>query len=119
MQNDYLSHKILYGGLTDALRSLKGGERFALLDMGCGDAHYIASALKASNSGKRLSRYTGVDLAGDALKVCSSTEKALICSSLWAPWSDANKGSSGYTGANQMWQRECQRAEDVFVQDVV
>ena len=69
MQNDYLSHLLLYAGLANALRSFKGGEPVALLDLGCGDAHYIAGALQDSGAGQRLSRYTGVDLAADALQV--------------------------------------------------
>ena len=68
-QNDYLSHLVLYGGLTEALKSFKDGEQFQLLDLGCGDAHYIADALQRSGAGSRLRQYTGVDLAGDALKV--------------------------------------------------
>ena len=68
-QNDYLSHLVLYGGLTEALKTFKDGEQFQLLDLGCGDAHYIADALQRSGAGGRLRQYTGVDLAGDALKV--------------------------------------------------
>lgn len=69
LKNDYLSHLVLYGGLTEALKTFKDGEQFKLLDLGCGDAHYIADALQHSGAGGRLRQYTGVDLAGDALKL--------------------------------------------------
>ena len=82
-QNDYLSHLVLYGGLTDALKTFKDGEQFQLLDLGCGDAHYIADALQRSGAGGRLRQYTGVDLAGDALKVRISPH--LLVLSLHSP----------------------------------
>jgi SAM-dependent methyltransferase len=82
-QNDYLSHLVLYGGLTDALKTFKDGEQFQLLDLGCGDAHYIADALQRSGAGGRLRQYTGVDLAGDALKVRVSPH--LLVSSRHSP----------------------------------
>ncbi len=78
LQNDYLSHLVLYGGLTDALKTFKDGQRFQLLDLGCGDAHYIADALKRSGAGGRLQQYTGVDLAEDALEVRSMIADAHV-----------------------------------------
>ncbi len=70
MQNDYLSHRSLYATLAAELSRIHDGTGpFAMLDLGCGDGHFIADALQTSRAGQRLSLYTGIDLTPDALKV--------------------------------------------------
>ena len=50
-----------------ALNWGRGG--VSLLDLGCGDAHYIAATLHSTGLAQHVGRYTGVDLAEPALEV--------------------------------------------------
>lgn len=42
---------------------------FTLLDLGCGDSHYLAHVLGTTGLSSKLSSYTGVDMSVTAMKV--------------------------------------------------
>ena len=63
VDHDYLAHRATYAALRDFLDERFAGRAFSILDLGCGDASFIAGALR----GTRVSSYTGLDLSATAL----------------------------------------------------
>jgi len=61
VEGDYLSHRSLYQGVTDFLRSRTGPLR--LLELGCGDARFSLQLLQAL----QVEDYLGLDSSGMAL----------------------------------------------------
>lgn len=59
---NYMFHRELYTTVARVLGE-RGSSRFSLLDLGCGNARFLAPCLR----GKNLSGYTGVDLSATAL----------------------------------------------------
>lgn len=60
---NYMSHQEIYAGVDQLLRSRNSLENACLLDLGCGNARYLAPCLKRSSP----ALYQGVDLSEDAL----------------------------------------------------
>jgi cyclopropane fatty-acyl-phospholipid synthase-like methyltransferase len=74
MNANYFGHNQVYGALHGLLMSefLQG---FSLIDFGCGDASFMAAALK----GTAIEKYVGVDLSGTALDMARKRMKDLSC----------------------------------------
>ncbi len=62
-EHNYMFHREIYSGIEDLLKQRDDHENYRLLDLGCGNARYLAPCLK------RLppAIYEGVDLSEAAL----------------------------------------------------
>lgn len=69
LDGDHLEHRLLYSAVAEDMALRWGGGGVSLLDLGCGDAHYIAATLHSTGLAQHVGRYTGVDLAEPALEV--------------------------------------------------
>jgi cyclopropane fatty-acyl-phospholipid synthase-like methyltransferase len=72
-EHNYLYHREVYSRLGQFLSRIS--RPFTLLDLGCGDAGFMAKAL----AGTTISRYTGVDLARMALTLAEKNLALLQC----------------------------------------
>ncbi|MGY6217055.1 class I SAM-dependent methyltransferase [Methylolobus aquaticus] len=63
LDNNYMCHREIFDALGSCLASHYHGRPFSLIDLGCGDARFIAEALK----GTAVNRYVGYDIADTAL----------------------------------------------------
>jgi SAM-dependent methyltransferase len=63
VDHDDLAHRETYATLRDFLEARFSGRGFSILDLGCGDAGFIAEALR----GTGVRAYTGFDLSSTAL----------------------------------------------------
>jgi cyclopropane fatty-acyl-phospholipid synthase-like methyltransferase len=72
---NYMFHRELGQGVSDALRQRFGGRPFSLLDLGCGDAASLAPLLE----GLSLTSYKGVDLSQPALALAARNLARLDC----------------------------------------
>jgi len=72
---NYMFHRELGQGVSDALRQRFGGRPFSLLDLGCGDAASLAPLLE----GLLLTSYKGVDLSKPALALAARNLARLDC----------------------------------------
>jgi SAM-dependent methyltransferase len=77
VKNNYLYHREVYDRLHDFLLK-RLANPFMLLDLGCGDAGFMAQAMK----GTAISRYLGVDLAKVALDQAAKNLARLVCEHL-------------------------------------
>ncbi len=81
INNNYLYHYDIHSYLHKILTGYFSSKPFSLLDLGCGDASFIANTLK----GTTVSRYYGIDLSEVALKEAaknlagSDFEPTLVC----------------------------------------
>lgn len=79
--NNYLYHDDIHSCLHKILTGYFSSKPFSLLDLGCGNASFIANTLK----GTTVSRYYGIDLSGVALKEAgknlagSGFESTILC----------------------------------------
>ena len=78
MDHNYLCHREVYGILEELLKK-RFDRAFSLLDLGCGDASYISSALKNT----RLKTYWGVDLSPVALSLAQNNMAGLDCKQIF------------------------------------
>ena len=62
-EHNYMFHHEIYSGIRDLLELRNDKEHYRLLDLGCGNARYLAPCLKRSSP----ALYEGVDLSGAAL----------------------------------------------------
>ena len=69
LQEDYLEHKALYGGLQQFLKQKAARGPLRLLDLGCGDSDYISRLIEASGASELIASYTGVDLSEPAIEI--------------------------------------------------
>jgi len=82
--NNYLYHFDIHSCLHKMLTGYFSPKPFSLLDLGCGDASFIANTLK----GTTVSRYYGIDLSEVALKEAaknlagSGFESTLLCGNI-------------------------------------
>jgi len=63
LDNNYMCHREIFDALGSCLASHYHGRPFSLIDLGCGDARFIAEALQ----GTAVSHYVGHDIADTAL----------------------------------------------------
>jgi len=75
MHNDYLYHNETYEILHELL-SGSFHEPFSVLDLGCGDAFFMAKAL----FGTLVDRYSGVDISRSALDLARNNMSEIPCS---------------------------------------
>jgi SAM-dependent methyltransferase len=63
-EHNYMSHRELYAKIAELLKLRKDRKQYRLLDLGCGNARFLAPYLKKYPP----ARYQGVDLSEAALK---------------------------------------------------
>jgi len=66
LANNYMHHREIYQAVTELLAEQWETRPFKLLDLGCGDASFLAQALQ----GRAIQHYTGFDLSDPALRAC-------------------------------------------------
>ncbi len=76
LENNYMHHKEVYQAVSVLLHEKLFDQPFKMLDLGCGDACYLAKALQ----GTAISHYTGFDLSEPALVLAADNVGALGCS---------------------------------------
>jgi cyclopropane fatty-acyl-phospholipid synthase-like methyltransferase len=75
LANNYMHHKEIYEAVTRLIERQWQTRTFKLLDLGCGDARFIAGALK----GRAIELYTGFDLSDPALELAAKNIAPLDC----------------------------------------
>ncbi|MCX7107988.1 MAG: class I SAM-dependent methyltransferase [Methylococcales bacterium] len=75
LANNYMHHKEIYEAVTRLILEQWEARPFKLLDLGCGDASYIAEGLK----GRAIELYTGFDLSDPALELAAKNIAPLGC----------------------------------------
>ncbi|HZA28553.1 MAG TPA: class I SAM-dependent methyltransferase [Gammaproteobacteria bacterium] len=75
LKNNYMFHEEIYGTVQKLLAERLQGRTFSLLDLGCGDASYIARAL----AGTTIRQYTGFDLSDTAIAIAERNLGPLNC----------------------------------------
>ena len=74
LNNNYMEHREIYDVLHKFLISYFS-EPFTLIDLGCGDASFVAKALQNT----AINAYCGIDLSETALKIAHKNMKAVDC----------------------------------------
>jgi len=72
---NYMSHREIYAKVAELLKLRKDRKKFWLLDLGCGNARYLAPSLKQSPP----VLYQGVDLSDTALEEARTYLAELTC----------------------------------------
>ena len=62
-EHNYMFHREIYAGIANLLKLRKSRGPYRMLDLGCGNARYLAPCLMQSSP----AHYEGVDLSGSAL----------------------------------------------------
>ncbi|TAK60735.1 class I SAM-dependent methyltransferase [Methylobacter sp.] len=75
MANNYMHHEEIYQAVKNLLTEQWATQPFKLLDLGCGDASFIAQALQ----GRAIQHYTGFDLSAPALALATENIAPLGC----------------------------------------
>jgi cyclopropane fatty-acyl-phospholipid synthase-like methyltransferase len=75
MANNYMHHEEIYQAVKNFLAEQWADRPFKLLDLGCGDAFFIAKALQ----GRAIRQYTGFDLSAPALDLAAENIAPLGC----------------------------------------
>jgi cyclopropane fatty-acyl-phospholipid synthase-like methyltransferase len=75
LDNNYMHHKEIYQTVGAWLREHWAARPFKLLDLGCGDASFLAEALQ----GTAIQHYTGFDLSDPALSLAAENIARLGC----------------------------------------
>src|SRR5664279_3324047 len=75
LENNYMYHKEIYQAVGMLLHQQFAHQPFKMLDLGCGDACYLANALQ----GTTISHYTGFDLSDPALALAADNIATLGC----------------------------------------
>jgi len=75
VENNCLAHRQAYGTLREFLKKRFRKKSFSLIDLGCGDAQFMAAVLR----GFSVKRYTGVDITGAALLLAKRNTAGLVC----------------------------------------
>lgn len=76
LDNNYMRHREIYLSLAAWLHEHWAARSFKLLDLGCGDASFLAEALQGTD----ISHYTGFDLSDPALALAAENIARLGCS---------------------------------------
>jgi SAM-dependent methyltransferase len=72
---NYMYHREIHAGIADLLKRRKDQNRYQLLDLGCGNARFLAPCLMQSPP----ARYEGVDLSEAALEEARGYLAGLRC----------------------------------------
>ncbi|UOA08059.1 class I SAM-dependent methyltransferase [Methylobacter sp. S3L5C] len=75
LTNNYMHHRGIYQAVTTLLNDQWAMQPFKLLDLGCGDASFIAQALH----GASIQHYVGFDLSDPALALAAENIAPLGC----------------------------------------
>ena len=75
LANNYMHHREIYQAISALLAEQWETRVFKLLDLGCGDASFIAQALQ----GRNIQHYTGFDLSAPALALAAENIAPLGC----------------------------------------
>ncbi len=75
LENNYMYHGEIYQTVKDLLAEQWESRPFKLLDLGCGDASFLAEALQ----GRAIQHYTGFDLSDPALALAAENIAPLGC----------------------------------------
>lgn len=75
LDNNYMHHREIYHALGEWLHAHLGTRPFSMLDLGCGDASFLARSLQ----GTAIRHYTGFDLSDPALALAAENIAALGC----------------------------------------
>jgi len=75
LSNNYMHHREIYQAVTDLLAKQLETRPFKLLDLGCGDASFLAPALQ----GRTIQHYKGFDLSDPALALAAENIAPLGC----------------------------------------
>ncbi len=75
LANNYMHHKEIYQAVKHLLAEQWEARPFKLLDLGCGDAGFLAQALQ----GSVIQHYTGFDLSDPALALAAENIAPLGC----------------------------------------
>jgi SAM-dependent methyltransferase len=74
-EHNYMHHREIYAGIADLLKQRRDQNPYRLLDLGCGNARFLAPCLKQSPP----TRYQGVDLSEAALEEARDHLAELPC----------------------------------------
>lgn len=74
-KHNYMYHREIYAGIADLLKRRKNQNQYQLLDLGCGNARFLAPCLMQSPP----ARYEGVDLSEAALEEARGYLAKLPC----------------------------------------
>ena len=74
-KNNYMFHKEIFSIFKNFIESKFGKKPFNLLDIGCGDAFFIAQVLKDTN----IKLYNAYDLSVEAIEKAKSNLKDIDC----------------------------------------
>jgi SAM-dependent methyltransferase len=72
-EKNYMFHREIYARVGELLRERNGGRNYSLLDLGCGNARFLAPCLERTPPGS----YCGVDLSAAALEEAAGYLKGL------------------------------------------
>ncbi len=75
LTNNYMHHRGIYQTVSTLLADQRATQPFKLLDLGCGDASFIAQALH----GTSIQHYVGFDLSDPALAIAAENIAPLGC----------------------------------------
>ena len=75
LSNNYMHHREIYQAITDLLAEQWESRPFKLLDLGCGDASFLAPTLQ----GRSIQHYMGFDLSAPALALAAENIAPLDC----------------------------------------
>ena len=75
LSNNYMHHKEIYQAITDLLAEHWESRPVKLLDLGCGDASFLAPTLQ----GRSIQHYMGFDLSAPALALAAENIAPLDC----------------------------------------
>ena len=75
LSNNYMHHREIYQAITDLLDEQWESRPFKLLDLGCGDASFLAPTLQ----GRSIQHYMGFDLSAPALALAAENIAPLDC----------------------------------------
>ena len=74
-EQNYMFHRELYAKVAQLLKQRKDCNKYRLLDLGCGNARFLAPSLVLSPP----AQYQGVDLSGNALREAQTYLAELSC----------------------------------------
>ena len=78
LKNNYMGHREIYA-ILHKFFSQYFHSPFSMLDLGCGDANYIARSLLNT----KIAAYTGIDLSNSALTIAQENMMTLQCKKIF------------------------------------
>ena len=75
-KNNYMYHKEIFNLFKSFIENIFGKKPFNLLDLGCGEAFFMAEALRDTN----INSYDGYDLSAESIEKAKSNMSNITCS---------------------------------------